>query len=414
MTERFQAIVVGGGVVGCGILYGLAKRGMTNTLLLEKNVLTSGSTWHAAGNCTHFGHDAAITRLYVNSINTYLHAEAESGQSIDFHKTGSLRLASTAEELAAYQNLTAVYKRLGVPYEVLAPEQIPRIHPLMNLAGVLGAAHTPDDGHVDPSGATLAMAQSARNRGSQILSQHPVESIAKTKQGVWEIRSGESLFRTECVIVATSFWAREMLLPLGIHLPVYAIEHHEIVTESHPHITALDFELPTVRDPLIPGNIRQERDGLLIGVYEQHPVAWNVDGIPPEFGQELLEPNIDRLMTHMERCILRFPVLENVGIKVTNNGPLCFAPDGFPVLGPAPDPKHNGLWLATGFHVGIGTGGGAAQFLCDWIVNGTPPYPLDSVHPKRYKQPIPTDQAVANILTKYAAGYGKPMDNLGD
>ena len=414
MAEKLQAIVVGGGVVGCGILYGLAARGMTDTLLLEKNELTSGSTWHAAGNCTHFGHDAAITRLYVNSINTYLSAEAETGQSVGFHKTGSLRLASTPEELTAYHGLTSTYRELGIPYEVLAPEQISRRHPLMNLEGVLGAAYTPDDGHVDPSGATLAMAQSARARGAQILRQHPAERIVKTERGAWEVRSGEEVFQTDRVIIATSFWAREMLQPLGIDLPVYAIEHHEIITDSHLDITALDFELPTVRDPLIPGNIRQERDGLLIGVYEQHPVAWHTEGIPPDFGQELLEPDVDRLMTHMERCAWRFPMFENVGIKVVNNGPLCFAPDGFPMLGPAPDPEHDGLWLATGFHVGIGTGGGAAQFLSDWIVNEEPPYPLDAVYPIRYAKPIPTEQAVASILTKYAAGYGKPMDNLDD
>lgn len=412
MTERFEAIVIGGGVIGCGILYGLATRGMSDTLLLEKNDLTSGSTWHAAGNCTHFGHDAAITRLYVDSINTYLGAEVESGQPVGFHKTGSLRLASTAEELVTYHRLTSVYEGLGIPYAVLTPEQISRKHPLMNLEGVLGAAHTPDDGHVDPSGATMAMAQSARARGAQVLRQHPVESIAKSNLGIWEIRSGEEVFQTDRVIIATSFWARDMLLPLGIDLPVYAIEHHEIITDSHPDIAALDFELPTVRDPLIPGNIRQEGEGLLIGVYEQHPVAWHTEGIPQEFGQELLDPNIDRLMTHMEKCIWRFPMLENMGIKIANNGPLCFAPDGFPLLGPAPDPKYNGLWLATGFHVGIGTGGGAAQFLSDWIVNEVPPYPLDAVDPARYALPIPTDQAVASILGCYAAGYGRPLDYL--
>ena len=140
MTDKFDTIVIGGGIVGCGVLYGLAERGVTNTLLLEKNELTSGSTWHAAGNCTHFGHDAEITRLYVDSIKTYLRAEAESGHSIDFHKTGSLRLANTAEELAAYHRLTPIYEKLNIPYKVVSTDEISRIHPLMNLEGVLGAA----------------------------------------------------------------------------------------------------------------------------------------------------------------------------------------------------------------------------------------------------------------------------------
>ena len=410
MPNKYDAIVIGGGIVGCGILYGLAERGITNTLLLEKNELTSGSTWHAAGNCTHFGHDAEVTRLYVNSIKTYLRAEAESGQSVGFHKTGSLRLASSLHELKAYEALSSGYKKLSIPYDVLSPDEIPSIHPLINLEGVLGAAHTPDDGYVDPTGATLAMANSAKARGASILRQHPVDHIAKLGLGHWEVRSGDEVFQATKVIVATSFWAREMLQPLGIDLPVYALEHHEVITESHSDIEALGFELPTVRDPVIPGNVRQEGMGFLIGIYEKEPVAWNPQGIPPEFGQELLAPNLDRLMGHLEKCMWRFPVFESMGIKVAHNGPLCYAPDGFPILGPVDG--HDGLWVASGFHVGIGTGGGAAQFLSDWIANGKPPYALSAVSPKRFKGGVPTETAVSQLLGHYAAGYATPEPDV--
>ncbi|MEH6454980.1 MAG: FAD-binding oxidoreductase [Cocleimonas sp.] len=410
MTNKYDAIVIGGGIVGCGVLYGLAERGMTNTLLLEKNELTAGSTWHAAGNCTHFGHDAKITRLYVDSLETYRRAEAESGHSIDFHKTGSLRLASTAEEMAAYHRLTPIYKKLNIPYKVVSTEEIPQIHPLMNIEGVLGAAYTPDDGHVDPTGATLAMANSAKARGAKILRQHPVGAFSKTVTGHWEVTCGDEVFLADRVVVAASFWAREMLQSLDIDMPLYAMEHHEIITESHSDIESLNFELPTIRDPLIPGNIRQEANGLLFGVYEKNPVAWNTDGIPPEFGQELLIPNTDRLMDHLEKCMWRFPLIESAGIKKVNNGPLCYPPDGFPVVGPVS--SHAGLWMASGFHVGIGTGGGATQFLSDWMVNGKPPYSLDAVHPKRFNAPIPTDEAVASILAHYSAGYTIPKNDV--
>lgn len=410
MTDKFDTIVIGGGIVGCGILYGLAERGMTNTLLLEKNELTSGSTWHAAGNCTHFGHDTEVTRLYVNSIKTYLRAEAESGHSIGLHKTGSLRLASTPEELASYHRLIPVYEMLNIPYKVVSPKEILRIHPLLNVEGVLGAAYTPDDGHVDPTGATLAMANSAKARGAKILRQHPVDEITRTSVGHWEVTCGDKFFKADRVVIATSFWAREMLQPLGIDLPVYAMEHHELVTETHSEIEALKFELPTIRDPLIPGNIRQEGNGFLIGIYEQNPVAWKTDGIPPEFGQELLPPSIDRLMDNLERCMWRIPSIESVGIKVANNGPLCYAPDGFPILGPVSD--HEDLWIASGFHVGIGTGGGASQYLSEWIVKGKPPYTLDAVHPKRFNTPIPTEKAVSGMLAHYAAGYAMPENNI--
>ncbi|SEU08598.1 NAD(P)/FAD-dependent oxidoreductase [Paracoccus homiensis] len=406
MVEQVQAIVIGGGIVGCSILYGLAERGMTDTLLLEKNELTSGSTWHAAGNCTHFGHDAEITRLYVNSIRTYLRAQEESGQSVGFHKTGSLRLATTPDELASYERLVPIYKKLGIPYQVVSPQQIPALHPLMNCEGVLGAAHTPDDGHVDPTGATMAMAQSARARGARILQQHPADSIRRSATGVWEVRSNDKVFTTTRLIVATSFWAREMLAQLDIDVPLYALEHHELVTETHPDIAALGFELPTVRDPYVSGNVRQEGKGFLIGVYEKEPVAWNVDGIPPEFGRELLVPDLERLMPNLERCMWRFPAFAQVGIKVANNGPLCYAPDGFPMLGPVPGQE--GLWLASGFHVGIGTGGGAGQFLSEWIATGKPPYRLACVDPARFAAPMDTQTAVSSILGHYAAGYATP------
>lgn len=406
MKAKYDAIVIGGGIVGCSVLYGLCERGITNTLLLEKNELTSGSTWHAAGNCTHFGHDAEITRLYVDTLRTYKKAEEESGQAIGFHKTGSLRLANTRAELTAYEQMTPVYEQLGIPYAVVSASEIRQLHPLINTDGVLGAAHTPADGHVDPTGATMALAGAAKARGAQIRTRHPVTEIRSEADGSWTMRSGDNTFSGDRVIIATSFWAREMMLDIGIDFPLFAIEHHELVTETHPDVLAMERELPTVRDPYIPGNIRQEANGFLVGIYEQAPVAWNVGGIPPEFGQELLAPEMERLMPNLERCMWRFPAISEVGIKVVNNGPICYAPDGFPILGPVSG--HSGLWMAAGFHVGIGTGGGAGQFLSEWIANGKPPYNLPSVHPNRFSTPPSVEKAVEGILAHYAAGYATP------
>lgn len=406
MTNTYEAIVIGGGIVGCSVLYGLSQRGITNTLLLEKNELTSGSTWHAAGNCTHFGHDAEITRLYVDTLHTYLRAEEESGQSIGFHKTGSLRLATTQADLTAYERMIPIYEQLGIPYTVISPSEIKTLHPFTNTDGVLGAAHTPNDGHVDPTGATMALAAAAKSRGAKIRTRHPVDRIQKNQDESWTVHTNGETVTGKRVIVATSFWAREMMLDMGIDLPLFAVEHHEAITEAHPDITALDRELPTVRDPYIPGNVRQEGEGLLIGIYEQEPVAWNVDGIPPEFGQELLAPALERLMPNLERCMWRFPITADVGIKIINNGPICYAPDGFPILGPMQG--FEGLWMAAGFHVGIGTGGGAGQFLSEWIVTGSPPYHLPSVHPQRFAVPMPAEKAVEGILAHYAAGYATP------
>lgn len=406
MSADYQVIVIGGGIVGCSVLFGLAERGWANTLLLEKNELTSGSTWHAAGNCTHFGHDAEVTRLYVETLKVYQRAEQQSGQSVGFHKTGSLRLATCQAELDAYRSLISMYEKLGIPYYVLTPEEIPAIHPLMDLTNVLGAAHTPDDGHVDPSGATHALAGAARLMGAKIERHSPVGEIEKLAEGGWRVHTKNASHTAEHIVVATSFWARELVKKIGLDLPLYALEHHEIITEDCDRVSSLERELPTIRDPLLPGNIRQEGNGFLIGVYEAEPVAWNVDGIPPEFGQELLEPNFDRLMPHLEKAMERVPVISDLGIKVANNGPICYTPDGLPLLGRLP--QHDNLWIAAGFTVGIGTGGGSGQFLAACMVDGKPPYSMTAVDPARFATPIPRDEAVRKILGHYAAGYAIP------
>jgi len=407
MTTDYKVMVIGGGIVGCSVLYALAERGWTNTLLLEKNELTSGSTWHAAGNCTHFGHDAEVTRLYVDTLKVYLRAEQESGQSVGFHKTGSLRLASSKEELEAYKSLVPVYEKLGVPYKVVTPAEISTIHPLLNLDNILGAAHTPDDGHVDPSGATHAMATAARQRGATIQRNSAVDKIEELPAGGWRVHSGDQSFTAEHIVIAASFWAREMLIQLGVDLPLYPLEHQEVITEDSREVADVGFELPTVRDPQIPGNIRQERNGMLIGVYEANPVPWSVDGIPPEFGQELLVPELDRLLTHLERSMARIPILAEAGIKITNNGPICYTPDGLPMLGALPQRKN--LWIAAGFTIGIGTGGGSGQYLASCMVDGTPPYLLPSVDPARFAQPRSREAAIAQIVETYAAGYSVPV-----
>lgn len=407
MQEDAKVVVIGGGIVGCSVLFGLAKRGWTDTLLLEKLELTSGSTWHAAGNVTHFGHDSGLTRLYVNSIRAYLEAEVESGQSVGFHRTGSLRLATSREELAAYRRLEPLYESLGIPYRVVSPQEIAEIHPLLNVDGLYGAAHTPGDGHVDPSGATHALAKSARARGARIKRQCLVEGLRPRPSGGWEIETADGLVRAEQVVLAASFWARELAEDIGLSLPLYPLQHHEVLTGAVPEIEALGFELPTVRDPYGPANTRQEGSGFMCGVYESEPEFWALDGIPPEFGQELLAPDIERLETHLLRVIERIPAFGDAGIKTVNNGPICYAPDGCPLLGPVPG--RPGLWLATGFAAGIGTGGGSGQFLADWMVEGAPPYDLPIVDPARFTEAMDRATCLERIRKTYADGYALPL-----
>ena len=407
MTDHCQVVVIGGGIVGCSVLYGLAKLGCTDCLLIEKRELTSGSTWHAAGNVTYFGHYPGITRLYVDSIRIYLEAESISQQPVGFHAAGSLRLATTKEELDAYKRLQPMYEHLNVKYRILNSDEIKKVHPLIDVSGLHGAAFTPDDGHVDAVGATHALGRAARSMGAVIMRQSPVERISRQNDGKWSVATSNTEVIAEHVVLANSFWAREMAQQLGLNLPLYALEHHEIVTGEVQALKALDFEVPTVRDPYAPSNTRQEGNGFLCGVYESEPVPWAVEGIPPEFAEQLLVPDLERLESHLTRVMERIPAFGEAGIKVINNGPICYTPDGCPLLGPVD--SHPGLWLASGFSIGIGTGGGSGEFLANWIVNGRAPYDLAVVHPSRYSGDLSQSECINLIRQTYAKGYTIPV-----
>lgn len=405
MGVDVQVAIVGGGIVGCSVLYHLARAGWSDAVLLERRELTSGSTWHAAGNTTHFGPYAAMTRLFAGSIDTYLAAEAESGQSVGFHQTGSLRVAESAEERAVFESYCERYSALGVPYEIVENDRVVELNPLIHPDGLFGAAHTPADGHVDPVGATQALAQAARARGATVERWRPVERLEKVEGG-WRLETAKGPVTAAHVVMAASYWSRALLRPLGLDLPLYGIEHHELITEAIPALEALDREVPALRDSWFSGNVRQEGKGVLVGIYEADPVFWALDGIPTDFGEELFAPNIDRLMPHLERLIERVPAFGEAGIKLVNNGPLCFTPDGVPLLGPVQD--HAGLWLATGFNVGVGTGGGSGAFLAAWMTEGAPPFDLPIVDPARFGSGMAQAEAMARITRAYGRGYRLP------
>lgn len=405
MRTDVHTAVIGGGIVGASVLFWLAKLGVTDTVLVERRELTSGSTWHAAGNTTYFGPYPAMTRLFAGSIRTYQMAEADSGQAIGFHQTGSLRLAATEKELEQFHSFANTYTELGIPYHIRTPSEVATLHPYLDTSDIFGAAHTPTDGHVDPTGATYACANAARAMGATIERQRPVTAL-HPKSGHWIIETDNGPITAKNVVIAASFWARELLAPLGINAPLYATQHHELITEPLAGLDQRDTELPAMRDSYASCNIRQEGQGVLVGIYESVPKFWALDGIPPDFAEDLFPPEIDRLMPHLERVIERMPAFADLGIKAVHNGPFCFTPDGLPMLGPLSD--HPGLWMATGFNVGIGTGGGGGEFLAHWIVDGKPHFDLSAVHADRFCNDISQAQAVAAIQSVYARGYTLP------
>ena len=405
MKTDVQVAVVGGGIVGTSVLYWLAKLGWTDTLLIERRELTSGSTWHAAGNTTYFGPYAEMTRLFAGSIRTYLQAEEESGQSVNFHQTGSLRVATTQRERELFHSFESKYQMLDIPYRVVENDVIESLHPCIKTEGLFGAAHTPTDGHVDPSSTTHALAKAARDLGAEVKRQCPVEGISRDGDS-WLLHTHNGEVRARHVVIAASFWARELLQPLGLNIPLYATEHHEMITVSVPALAELDHEVPAYRDSYVSCSVRQEAKGFLAGIYETDPVFWALDGIPKDFREELLPPNTARLMGHLEKLIDRLPAFGEVGIKNINNGPMCWTPDGLPLLGPVG--KDDGLWLASGFNVGIGTGGGSAEFLAHWMVDGRPHFELPIVHADRFGNNMTREAAIASIKACYRQGYRLP------
>ena len=405
MAADVEIAIIGGGIVGVAVQYWLAKKGVTDTLLLERRELTSGSTWHAAGNTTYFGPFPKMTRLFAGSIRTYLQAEAESGQPVGFHQTGSLRLAATERELELFHSYAPRYEQLNLPFVIRTPQEVAALHPFVDVSGIFGAAHTPTDGHVDPTGATQAMAHASRMMGAEIARHTPVQALCPTVDG-WRVETDKGQVAARRIVVATSFWAREMLQDLGLNVPLYPTQHHEIITESISAVQALDGELPAIRDSWVSCNVRQEGEGLLIGIYEKSPEFWALDGVPPDFKEELLPPNLDPLMPHLDRLMERMPIVADAGIKVVNNGPMCLTPDGLPLIGPVK--SHPGLWLAAGFNVGIGTGGGAGEILADWLITNTPPVGLDAIHADRFGSDMTRDAALAAIRSVYARGYQLP------
>jgi glycine/D-amino acid oxidase-like deaminating enzyme len=286
MQTDVQTAIIGGGIVGASVLYWLAKLGHTDTVLIERRELTSGSTWHAAGNTTYFGPYPAMTRLFAGSIRTYQQAEAESGQSIGFHQTGSLRVAATPRELEQFHAFSPRYQDLGIPYHIRTPEQVAELHPLVDVSAIYGAAHTPTDGHVDPTGATQACAQAARKLGASIERHRPVTELYK-RDNIWVIATEKGEITAQNVVMAASFWSRELLAPLGLNVQLYATQHHELITEPIPELAGRKGEIPALRDSYASCNIRQEGQGLLVGIYETEPKFWALDGIPKEFAEDL-------------------------------------------------------------------------------------------------------------------------------
>tara|TARA_R110002072_G_scaffold94336_7_gene208518 strand:+ start:2788 stop:5238 length:2451 start_codon:yes stop_codon:yes gene_type:complete len=385
IPSHARVVIVGGGIMGCGLAYHLAHEGWSDVVLLEKAELTSGSTWHAAGQITHSTSSFALGKCVGYNIDLYSRVlEEETGQSVTWHGCGSLRLAYTDDEMDWLYQTTSVGKGLGFPMEMIGPERIRELHPFYNLDGVKAALHTPDDGHVDPAGAAFALAKGARQLGVKIIRQCRATNVTQTDSGEWLVETEQGEITCEHVVNAGGTYARQMALWSGYDLPATSMTHHYLITDTVPEFRTLDKELPVVRDDrLVSGYIRMEQKSGLIGIYEKaNPNTVWEDHCPWEAEHELFEPDYDRIMPWLENAMDRMPVLAELGIKRVVHGAISHPPDGNPLIGPAPGLRN--YWCCCGTQIGIGWGPGLTRELARWMVHGGADINMREFDPRRF------------------------------
>ena len=372
METHAKVVIIGGGVVGCSILFHLAKFGLKDCILLERKELTSGSSWHAAGNVHVISNDPNISRLMAYTLRLYKEIEETSGHSTGFKPSGGFYLASNEvwDDYLKRERSKARY--MGLDQEFISLEEVAKKNPLIDPKRYISALWDPIDGEVDPSGVTYAFAKAAKVHGAKYYNNTLVKDTKQKKDGTWDVITDQGNINAEIVINAGGLWAREVGQMAGINLPVQPMEHHYLITEAIPEIEAMgeDKRLPVGTD--FEGNIyfRQEGKGMLLGTYEQKSTPWKVEGTPMNFGHELLEPKLDNIQDRLAIGFKRMPALEKAGIKNIVNGPFTFGPDGSPLIGPVPGLKN--YWVAVGVMAGFCQGGGVGKCIAEWIIDGEP------------------------------------------
>ncbi|MGE3872112.1 MAG: FAD-dependent oxidoreductase [Parvibaculaceae bacterium] len=371
MKSHYRAVVIGGGVVGASVLYHLAKFGWTDVLLIEREILTAGSSWHAAGGFHALNADPNIAALQAYTIDLLSEVEKESGQSIGMHMTGGVSIAAAPERWEWLKASYRIFQTMGIEdVHLVGVEEIRKSCPILNTDGVLGGLYAEREGYIDPSGVVHAYAKAARKRGAEVIEHNRVIELRHRPDGHWDVVTEKGTITTAHVVNAAGLWAKQVGRMAGIELPVSPMEHHYLVTENIPEITALGKELPLVVDLEGFTYMRQEQKGMLLGIYEINHKHWNMDGAPWDLGFELIQEDKDRIADELALGFSRYPCLETAGIKRWVNGAFTFSPDGNPLVGPV-----RGLanyWVACGVMAGFLQGGGVGKSLAEWMIHGEP------------------------------------------
>jgi len=372
METQAKVVIIGGGVVGCSILFHLAKFGLKDCILLERDELTSGSSWHAAGNVHVISSDPNISRLMAYTINLYKEIEETSGHSVGMKQHGGFYLASNEVWYDYLKRERSKARYMGLDQEFISLEEVAKMNPLIDPKHYIAALWDPIDAEVDPTGVTYAYAKSAKVHGGKYYTHTPVLETNQRTDGSWDVITVKGNINAEMIINAAGLWAREVGQLAGVHFPVQPMEHHYLITESIPEIEALgkDKRLPVGTD--FDGNIyfRQEGNGMLLGTYEAQSTPWQVKGTPLNFGHELLDAKLENIQDRLAIGFKRMPALEKAGIKNIINGPFTFGPDGNPLIGPVPGKKN--YWAAVAIMAGFCQAGGVGKSIAEWIIDGEP------------------------------------------
>ena len=382
MKSQYRVVVIGGGVVGSSVLYHLAKMGWKDVVMLERRRLASGSSWHAAGGVHTLNADPNMAALQAYTIDLLPKIEKESGQNIGFHMTGGLTLAGTPERWEWLQSNYRIFQSIGISdCELLSPEEAQKRCPIMSVDGVLGAMWADREGYIDTTGTVQAYASAARKKGAEYYEEVKVDSLEQLTDG-WIVKTDKGNIKCEHVVNAAGLWAKQVGRMAGIELPVSPLKHHYLITDSIPEVASSDFEMPMTVDLEGFTYMRQDQNGVLVGIYEIDHEHWAMDGAPWDYGEELFQEQLHRIENELMLGFQRYPAIENVGIKTWVNGAFTFSPDGNPLVGPVPGKR--GYWSACAVMAGFLQGGGVGKTLAEWMIEGEPETDAWSMDVARY------------------------------
>jgi len=383
MKSRTKVVIIGGGIAGCSTLYHLTQEGWSDVVLVERNELTSGTTWHSAAQVTNFGMTQTMVGLKTHSINLYKKLSEDPEYPINYHHAdGGIRLANTEAQMQGYRHFASMARGMGVNFEVIDAEECARRHPLISTVNLLGGLWDPLDGDIDPAQLCQALAYHARKAGAEVYRNTPVTELTQHKDDTWTVHTEHGDIDCDIVVNACGYRVNEVGAMMGVHHPVASMEHQYFLTEDIPDIAKAGHRMPLLRCPISDYYCRQEKGGLLVGFYEQGCKTWGMDGIDPNFVNALCPDDLDRVMDVLAGAFERMPALADTGIRMVVNGPITYTIDGAPLVGPIPG-KRNAFCII-GLRAGLGEGGGHGWLLAQQIVHGEACYDTWVLDPRRF------------------------------